>query len=311
MENTQTLQVVEVQMPMTAETVRQHVNLVQRIMREVMKPGEHYGTIPGCGDKQVLHKSGAEVLRLAFHFVPTFSITRAELKDGHRDYEIVCRLMDSRGTLIAEGVGACSTMETKYRFRTERLCPKCGADAIIKGKPEFGGGWLCFGKRGGCGAKFKATDPAMKESRAENPNIADVYNTVLKMAKKRAFVDATITATSTSDIFTQDLEENADVEREKPPATEPRKDDELPEMISEAQRKFLFVQAKISGLDNDALKTFLKEQFGVESTKAITAVDFDRVLEGLKRMKTQPEPESEPEVPSEEDTEKTEGPSEG
>jgi hypothetical protein len=41
----------------------------------------------------------------------------------------------------------------------EPPCPSCGVvGAIIKGKPEYGGGWLCFGKKGGCGAKF-LTDP--------------------------------------------------------------------------------------------------------------------------------------------------------
>lgn len=34
-------------------------------------------------------------------------------------------------------------------------CPKCGkVKAVIKGKPEFGGGWLCFKKKGGCGATW-------------------------------------------------------------------------------------------------------------------------------------------------------------
>ncbi len=41
----------------------------------------------------------------------------------------------------------------------------------------------------------------------ENDNPADDYNTVLKMAKKRALVDAVLTATAASDIFTQDLED--------------------------------------------------------------------------------------------------------
>jgi hypothetical protein len=49
-------------------------------------------------------------------------------------------------------------------------------------------------------------------ARQENPDIADVYNTVLKMAKKRALVDATITACAASDIFTQDMEEGHEEE---------------------------------------------------------------------------------------------------
>ena len=46
------------------------------------------------------------------------------------------------------------------------LCPVCGKDAIIQGKPEYGGGWVCFSKKGGCGAKF-ATDPALVQESHE------------------------------------------------------------------------------------------------------------------------------------------------
>lgn len=46
--------------------------------------------------------------------------------------------------------------------------------------------------------------------KAENANPADTFNTCLKMAKKRAFVDATITATSSNDFFTQDLDDIAE-----------------------------------------------------------------------------------------------------
>ena len=35
-------------------------------------------------------------------------------------------------------------------------CPKCGENtAVIIGKPEYGGGYVCFGKKGGCGWKWQ------------------------------------------------------------------------------------------------------------------------------------------------------------
>lgn len=38
-------------------------------------------------------------------------------------------------------------------------CPKCGREGtVIKGKAEFGGGYLCWKKEGGCGAKFADND---------------------------------------------------------------------------------------------------------------------------------------------------------
>jgi len=35
-------------------------------------------------------------------------------------------------------------------------CPECGeGKAVIKGKEEYGGGWVCFAKKGGCGFKWQ------------------------------------------------------------------------------------------------------------------------------------------------------------
>src|SRR3990167_11218552 len=102
-------------------------------------------------------------------------------------------------------------METKHRYRGgKRKCPQCGAEAIIKGREEYGGGWVCFAKKGGCGEKFKDDDTEITgqaEGKVENPDIADQYNTVLKMACKRAKVDGCLSATACSDIFTQDIED--------------------------------------------------------------------------------------------------------
>ena len=83
-------------------------------------------------------------------------------------------------------------------------------ETIIKGKEQYGGGWLCYLKKGGCGEKYETEDKRITDQvigKVENPDIADIYNTVKKMAKKRAFVDAMLTATAASDCFTQDIEE--------------------------------------------------------------------------------------------------------
>lgn len=52
-----------------------------------------------------------------------------------------------------------------------------------------------------------------KEKKYKNQTPADIVNTILKMAEKRALVGATISATGASDYFTQDLE---DMEKSKP-----------------------------------------------------------------------------------------------
>src|SRR5262249_20895400 len=118
------------------------------------------------------------------------------------DYTYKCILKSRRdGRLLGEGRGSCNSYESKYRWRdSKRKCPLCGAEAINKSKFDDGG-WYCWAKRGGCGAKFLADDKTIteqKQGREANEDIADLKNTVLKMAKKRAKIDAVIAVTRSS-----------------------------------------------------------------------------------------------------------------
>lgn len=194
--------------------VKNQVQIVQQLMKDVMILDQHYGRIPGCGDKPVLLSAGADKLALLFRLAPTFQTERIDHEINgvlHREYIVKCTMRHmGTGNVVSEGQGSCSTLESKYRYRNAgRVCPECGADAIIKGKREYGGGWICFNKKGGCGAKFPDNHPvgAQGESKVDNPDVADQYNTVLKMATKRAKVAAAILAVAASDIFTQDIEE--------------------------------------------------------------------------------------------------------
>ena len=210
---------------MSIERLKSHVVVVQQVMRDVMHVDEHFGIIPGC-KKPSLWKPGAEKLSLTFRLAPYYEITETDLSNGHKNFVIKCTLKHiSTLNIHGEGVGSCSTMETKYRYRDEeRKCPKCNRESIIKGKEEFGGGWVCFKKKHGCGAKFNDGDTAIesqKVGRIEYDNPADFYNTALKMAKKRAHIDATLTATAASDIFTQDIEDMVENGAVKAPESHP------------------------------------------------------------------------------------------
>lgn len=77
------------------------------------------------------------------------------------------RALAMAGYEIKRGIASREEME-----KTERMngggekpdadamkCPGCGeTKAVIKGKAEYGGGYLCFKKKGGCGAKW-ANEP--------------------------------------------------------------------------------------------------------------------------------------------------------
>lgn len=217
--------------PMSPNDVKHQVQLIKQMMETVMIEGEHYGTIPGCGDKQVLFKGGAEKLCLTFRMSPSYSTERIDTEINgimHREYIVTCTMAHiGTGESLGQGQGSCSTLESKYRYRNAgRVCPDCGAEAIIKGKREYGGGWICFNKKGGCGAKFPDNHPVGNQDggKVDNHDIADQYNTVLKMACKRAMVAACLSVTAASDLFTQDLE---DMEFLHQP--EPQTQQELPQ----------------------------------------------------------------------------------
>ena len=198
---------------MTVQQVLGQVALIQQIMGTAMKDGEHFGRIPGCGDKPTLLKPGAEKLCLTFRLAPKYELDERNLERGHREYRVQCTLSSIlTGSFLGQGVGTCSTMEGKYRFRqgsaepTDKPVPRTYWD--IRGEDPAKAQELIGGK----GFSVKKVEGkgwmiAKGGEKVENDNPADNYNTVLKMAKKRALVDAVLTATAASDIFTQDLED--------------------------------------------------------------------------------------------------------
>ena len=198
---------------LTVQQVLGQVALIQQIMGAAMKDGEHFGRIPGCGDKPTLLKPGAEKLCLTFRLAPTYDVEEREADRGHREYRVKCTLSSiMTRAFIGQGVGICSTMEGKYRFRqgaaepTDKPVPRAywdlrGEDPA-KAQELIGGKGFTVKKVEGQGWMI-----AKGGEKVENDNPADHYNTVLKMAKKRALVDAVLTATAASDIFTQDLED--------------------------------------------------------------------------------------------------------
>lgn len=181
------LQPLEGGQPLTAKQLTARLALIQEVMRTVMQGGVDYGVIPGT-PKPTLYKPGAEKLCVTFRLSagrPT--IEQVPDYAGDIRYRVEVPINASDGTLLAVGVGECSTGEEKYRWR------RPVHENEFTAAPEDR-------KR----QKFQRSGEVWNQVRVEP---ADVANTILKMAHKRAYIHAVIMATAAGSIFTQDLED--------------------------------------------------------------------------------------------------------
>ena len=213
---------------MSVDEAVAQVEMKREFMAKVMKEGMHFGTIPGT-PKPSLWKPGAELLLSAMGLhaeltdaaPPVLDFTgRDHGGEALIEYRRACTVYRQVGSgehdrmVIARAEGSCSSWEVKYRYRDAKAeCPDCHQETIAKSKEEYGGGWYCNRKVGGCGTNFQKGDERItgqKLGRIKNPEVADAANTVLKMADKRALVAAALLATGCSDIFTQDLSDDED-----------------------------------------------------------------------------------------------------
>ena len=219
-EQTQIMTVSDRYMPaMSIQAAIERRNAVVDFVRQVMVRDTDFGVIPGT-DKPTLLKPGAEKLNTLFGLSSRFIIVEKETDwtgaahDGEPFFYFVYRCQLWRGDwLMADAEASCNSMEKKYRWRkAERVCPECGKSAIIKGSAQYGGGWLCWKKKDGCGTKFQDNDKRITDQevgQVRNPDIADQVNTLQKMAQKRALIAATLLAVNASEFFTQDIEDMA------------------------------------------------------------------------------------------------------
>ena len=216
----------------------ERVEAKHEFFKRVMRKDEHYGQIPGTNSKPTLYKPGAELLLASMGLFVELSDAEEPVRDyggegadnheGTIIYRRRARIYRQTGVgendrmLVAQAEGFCTSRESKHRWREAKpRCPECGKAAVIRGKTEYGGGWLCWKKKDGCGATW--TDAEAKGlfgdlGKVPNPDLADSENTILKMADKRALVAATLIATGCSDIFTQDIEESDSEPAGEPPS---------------------------------------------------------------------------------------------
>lgn len=175
---------------LTAADMREHVNLIQTVMKAVMKADVHYGVIPGT-PKPTLYKPGAEVLAATFRIAVSYRVEDLSTEDCIRYRVVAVGTHQTTGVVLGEGMGESSSNEEKYKWRkaTNREF-----DAAPENRRRIKYGY----------SKRDREEYEIRQVRAE---VADVANTILKMACKRAQVAMTLNVVAASDIFAQDIED--------------------------------------------------------------------------------------------------------
>lgn len=208
---------------MAVADIISHVAMVQEVMRAVMKPEVHYGVIPGT-DKPTLYKQGAEVLCMAFRVADSYQVEDLSTADVVR-YRVTCTgTHQVNGLVLGTGMGEASSGEEKYKWRK-------AWDEEFNATPVN----MRRIKTGKYTTKQVRTEPA------------DLANTILKMANKRAKIAMTINVTACGDMFGQDLEDMDEalrdhltrhpggVQAEQPAAAAAWPDDKLAEREAKAR----------------------------------------------------------------------------
>jgi hypothetical protein len=303
----------------TLEEAKERFKKFRQFIDDLMDEGEDYGKIPGV-EKFTLLKPGAEKLCNIFGFAPHFEEIRA-IEDWDKPlfyYVYRCTLTNKRtGIAEADCVGSCNSWEDRYRYRwASRLCPQCGAAAVIKGKEEYGGGWICFKKKGGCGAKFDDGDESIEGQevgKVENEDPFSLINTIQKMAEKRALVGAVLNATRASGSFTQDVEDMPEMPPVVTKAKEPTikiGDKEYPanKKIPQNWYERLRELTKSAGMVEPHLKNHLAKHYSVERINDLTYAQAAVFVKHLEKMAKQKPEQEEPAEESEELTEEEAAP---
>ncbi len=259
----------------TLTDMKARINLLQIVMRNVMKKETHYGTIPGCG-KPSLWKPGAEIIMAAFN-LSVEPIAEDLSKDDEIRYRVKVTIKAPNGQIVGSGIGECSSNEEKYKWR-KAVCEEEFAET-----PED--------RR-----RQKWVKPYQKQAfkiAQIRTNPADLANTILKMAKKRALIDGVLTATAASDIFTQDLEdlppEYINSEKPEPQTSKSQPQKPAPQPATDPEEQ---VRIKITNMlktifpkaNTEDLKNQMDTIIGVRSTKDLSGAKLKeayKVIVGL------------------------------
>lgn len=122
-----------------------------------------------------------------------------------------------------------------------------------------------------------------REKKYANQDSYNIINTLLKMAKKRALIDSVLSATRSSGIFTQDVEDmEFDGYKSKSYSLKNVPAIKKNNMINKDQQLEIIRLTQQNQIPFSQIKSLLKEKYNAEQTKTLTSEQADEVIDILK-----------------------------
>ena len=198
------------------------INAFQALVQKQLTEGMDFGKIPGCGDRLVLLKPGAEKITMLLGLRSSFDVVREveDFEKGFFSYLVRCSLVTGAGETVTQGFGQCNTRERRFG----------------KGDPFSGA------------------------------------NVALKMARKRALVDAALTVGSLSNLFTQDLEDVTATSEMRA------------SRISEEQKRKIYSSTLQAGVEESQLRAGVLHYYGVSDINELSEKQAEDLLERISAM---------------------------
>lgn len=277
MTNEQALDVVEgeivtsphVGFAMTPAELKNQLDQLIAVQKEALTDGEDYGVIPGT-KKPSLYKPGAEKVSYLYGLAP-----KTEVVDKVEDWERpffryvvrVVLIKKSTGQVVGDGVGECNSFEKRYLRKNCNHWPS----KQDRGWPKD--------HSNKCYVRYTAEDADYT-----------IANTVLKMARKRALVDAVLGCTMASHLFTQDTEDadrgttaaatpeaSSGANSEQTTTSEPPADS-----LPARKLKQIFAIAHELGKADDAFKAECYAKYDVKSMTELRIPQLNEIIAALK-----------------------------
>lgn len=139
-----------------------------------------------------------------------------------------------------------------------------------------------------------------REKKYKNMDGFTICNTVLKMAKKRALIDAVLSATRSSFIFSQDLEDiqNDNMSESKSETQVSRLNQATPkhleeqtratdniELVYKEQLEIMYSLVRRIGIPTEKMKTLIAERYDVSKSSELNAVQANELIGFLVELK--------------------------